>query len=224
MRHGMAKALVVHKEKSLGVRDRPTKRGAEIVLHQVIVAHGIERTGIERAIAQELVGGAMEFAGARAGHNVDLSAARATHLCGVASRLYFEFLHRIGRRAKVQGVERRVCIGGAIEQIVVRVGSVAANANRGALSGPPIQGVHVAGLGAVTLMRAGNSEHQVNQHSAVERKFLDGYRFDHLTQGGVRGMERWGLGADFHYILGSGHLQREIQRQLLAHFKLQISG
>ena len=166
----------------------------------------------------------MELVGAGAGHDVDLSAAGTAHLGGITSGLYFEFLHRIGGRAQVEGVECRVGIGGAVEQKIVRIGPVAADAYRGTLPGPPVQGVHVAGLGAMTFVRAGNREHQVDQHSAVERKLLDGNRLDHLAHGGVSGMQCGGLGANFHHVLGSGHTKRKVERELLADFELQGSG
>ena len=224
VRHGMAKALIVHEEEGLGVRDGPAERSTKVVLHQVVVAHGIEGGGVERAIAQELVGGAVELVGAGTSHDVDLSAARSAHLGGIASGLYLELLHCIRGRTKVEGVERRVCIGGAVEQKIVRIRPVAADTYRGALSRPPIQRVHVAGLGAVTFVCARNREHQVDQHSAVERKFLDGNWFDHFAYGSVSGVQHRDLAGNFHDVFGSCHTEREIQRHLLANFELQGSG
>ena len=170
------------------------ERSAKIVLHQVVVAHGIERGGVEGAIAQKFIGGAMKLVRAGARHNVDLTASGAAHLGGVASGLHLEFLHCIGRRTEIESVECRVGIGGAVEQEVVRVGPISSYAHSGALPGPPVQGVHVAGLRAVTFVRAWNSEHQVDQHPSVERKFLNGNRLDHFAHGGVGGMQRGGDG------------------------------
>src|SRR5204863_8048031 len=104
----------------------------------------------------------MELVGARAGHDIDLPAARPAHFRRIASGLYFEFLHRIWGGTKVERIECRVRIGGAIEQIIVCVWTVAANAYRRALPRPPIQRIHVASLRTMRLVRSGNSEHQVN--------------------------------------------------------------
>src|SRR5882724_8887332 len=158
----MAVAFVVHKEESPLMRYWSAEGCAKIILYQMIVAHGIERSGIKRPIAQKFVGGAVKLVGAGAGHDVDLPAARPAHFRRIASRLYFEFLHRIWGGTKVERIECRVRIGGAIEQIIVCIGTVAANAYRRALPRPPIQRIHVASLRTMRLMRSGNGKHQVD--------------------------------------------------------------
>ena len=42
VRHGMAETFIIHEEKCVTMRDGSTERCAEIVLHQMIVAHRFE--------------------------------------------------------------------------------------------------------------------------------------------------------------------------------------
>ena len=131
--------------------DGSADRCAEVVLDEEIsAAHLVERVGVHGAVAQELVGGSVEAAGSGAGDDVDLPAARAAHFGRVAAGLYLELLHGVGRSAEVLGAESGIGVGGAVEQEVIRVGAAAADADRGALAGPPIQRIHVAGRRSVT--------------------------------------------------------------------------
>ena len=153
-----------------------------------------------------------------------LAAASAAHLRGVAAGLYLEFLHRVGRGAQVQRVESGVGIGGAIEQKIVRVGPVAADAHRGTLSRPPVERIHVAGLRAVAHVRAGNGQHQVDQHAAVERKVADGDRLNDFAHRRVGRMQRGRDVADFDDVLHGSDFEAEVQRHLLGHLKAQALG
>src|SRR5213078_4515446 len=83
VRHGMAIAFIVQKEKSPVMRYWSAEGRAKIVLHQMIVAHGTERSGIERAIAQKLVRSAVKLVRAGASHDIDLPATRSAHFGGI---------------------------------------------------------------------------------------------------------------------------------------------
>ena len=50
---------------------------------------------VQRAIAHEFISRAMELVRARAGDNVDLTPACASHFGGITAGLHFEFLDRI---------------------------------------------------------------------------------------------------------------------------------
>ncbi len=143
---------------------------------------------VHRAVAQKFISGAVELISARARDDIDLAAAGAAHFRGVAARLHFEFLHGIGGGTEVQRVEGRIGVGCAVEKEIVGVGAVAADADGGALAGAPVEWIHVAGLRAVTNVRAGDGEDQIDEHSAVERQFLHRGRLDNFANAGVGGV------------------------------------
>jgi hypothetical protein len=62
------------------------------------------------------------------GHYVDLASAGAAQLGGVASGLYLKFTDSVGRETEILRVERGVGIGGAVDQEIVGVWPVAADA------------------------------------------------------------------------------------------------
>src|SRR5207245_1738275 len=191
--HGMAEAFIVHKEESLVVRYWSPEGCAEIILYQMVVAHGIERCGIKRPIDQTLLCRAVALVGAGASHDIDLPSTRPAHFRGIASGLYFEFLYRIWGWAQIECIERRIRVRGAIEEIIVCVWAVAADTYRRALPRPPIQRIHVARLRTMRLMRARNSKYQVDQHAPVERQFLNRNWFHHLTHRSIVGVQHWSL-------------------------------
>src|SRR5262245_56225442 len=119
--------------------------------------HLVEGSGVECAIAQKFINCSVKLIRARTGHDVDLPTARAAHLGGITSSLNLELLHGVRRRADIEGVERRVCIGRAVEKKVVRVRPISPDTDRRTLSGPPIKRIHITGLRAMTQMRARNS-------------------------------------------------------------------
>src|SRR5581483_7290551 len=85
VRHRVAKALIIHKEKSSVATERSAERRSKIVLHQVIIAHRGESGRIHRSVSQELVNGTVVLVGARTRDNIDLATAGTTHFGGVAS-------------------------------------------------------------------------------------------------------------------------------------------
>src|SRR6185503_8894855 len=139
VRHGMAKAFIVHEEESLVPYDRSAERRTKVILHQVIVPHGVERSGIHESIAQELVHGSVISVAAATSDDVDLAASGAAHLRRIATGLDFELLNRIRRRAQVLGIEGGVGIGRAIQEEVVAIGATSADADRRPLSRTPIK-------------------------------------------------------------------------------------
>src|SRR5258707_6737139 len=101
----------------------------------------------------------MKLVRASSSHDINLTAAGAAHFRSVASSLHFEFLNSVRRWTQVKSIERRIGVGSAVQQKIVRVGPVAADADRRALARPPIQRTHVTGLRSVTLVRSRNGEH-----------------------------------------------------------------
>src|SRR5262245_15066890 len=91
--------------------------------------HFVEGASVEDIAPEKLVNRTVQLVSSAAGDDIYLASACAAHLSGIASRLNFEFLDRIGRRAEVERVERGVCIGDAIEQKVVRIRTIAADAD-----------------------------------------------------------------------------------------------
>src|SRR6185369_3384865 len=133
----------------------------------------------------ELVNGPVKLVRTSACDNVDLTTTRTTELRGVTSRLYFELLHSIGGWTEVKSVECRICVCGAVEQEVVCIRTIAADADCGTLAGTPVQWTHIACLCAVRFMCSWNGEHQIDQHAAVERQVLHGCRLDHFADRSV---------------------------------------
>src|SRR6185369_5999054 len=116
---------------------------------------------------------------------------------GVTSGLHFELLHAVRRRAEVERVESRVGICCAVEQEVVCVGTIAADAYRGALAGTPVEWAHVACLGAVRFVCSGDSQNEIDQHAAVQRQVADGGGLDYFSDRGVRCLQNVnGVGLD----------------------------
>src|ERR1700738_3492850 len=166
----MTQPFVIDEEKSLGVDDRAAERRTEIVLDEEFgAAHVAEGVGVHGAIAQKFVGRSVELIGAALGDDVDLTTASAAHFRGIAAGLHFEFLHGIWGGAEVKCVEGGIGIGGAIEEEIVGGGAIAADADGGALSGAPVEGIHGTRLGAMTDVRARNRENKVDEHATVER-------------------------------------------------------
>ena len=102
--------------------------------------------------------------------------------------MHLEFLHGVGRGAEVERVEGGVGVSGAVEEEIVGVGAVAADADGGALARAPVEWVHVAGLRAVTDVRAGYGENEIDEHAAVEGQLLHRGRLDDFAHAGVGGV------------------------------------
>ena len=126
----MAQPLVVEKEETTLTSDRTAERGPEIISHQMTRGvHVIEIACVENVVAQKLVRCSMKFVRAGARCDVDLAAAGAAHLGGVTSGHHLKFLHGVRRRAQVQSVECRIGIRCPIQQEVVCIRPIAANAH-----------------------------------------------------------------------------------------------
>src|SRR5882672_110403 len=92
--------------------------------------HFVKGPGIEDIVAQELVSSSVELIRAGSSNDVDLPAAGSAHLGGIASRLHFEFLHRVRGGTKVESVECGISVRRAVQQKVIRVGPGTANTDR----------------------------------------------------------------------------------------------
>src|SRR4029077_176337 len=213
----MAEAFVIDKEKSLGVCDGTAEGRAKIILDKKLgAAHVAEGMGVHGAIAEKFVSGAVELIGACSRDDIDLAAARAAHFRGVAAGLHFELLHGVGRGAEVERVESGIRIGDTVEEEVVSVGAVAADADGGPLARTPVERVHVAGLRAVADVGAGHSENEIDEHSAVQRKRFDGGGLDNFANAGVGGMQHVEQGGhDLQGAGGGSELEVEIEGELL---------
>ena len=107
------------------------------------------------------------------------------------------------------------------QQEVVRVGPVAADADGGALSWPPVQGIHIARLRAMADVRAGHGQHQVDQHAAIEWKIVHSDGFDDFAHRGIGGMKGGRDVADIDDFLYRGDFKTQVQHHLLSYFKSQ---
>src|SRR5581483_11663591 len=108
------------------------------------------------------------MAGTRTRNDINLTAARTTHICGVAAGFHLKLLNRVWRCAEILCAEGGVRIGGAIEQKVVGVRPAAADAHRRALAGAPIKRIHVTSRSAVANVSSRNGEHQIDEHPSIE--------------------------------------------------------
>src|SRR4030095_9566754 len=99
--------------------------------------------------------------------DVDLPAAGAAHVGGVAAGFDLKFFDGVGRWAEILRIESRVGVGGAVEQKEICVGACAADDDSRTLAGAPVERIGLAGLCAETYVRAGHGEDQVDQHAAV---------------------------------------------------------
>ena len=115
----------------------------------------------------------MKIRGALAGDDVDLTAPGAAQFGQVTAGLDLKLLHGIQRQTQVHRIEGRIRVGYAVQQEIVRVGTVAADGDGGGLAGPPVERAHVAGLRAMADVRVRNGQCQVEQHAAVQRQILD---------------------------------------------------
>ena len=126
----MPQPFVVEKEKALIPRDRTAERRPEIISHQMIRrVHIIKGAGVEHVVAQELVGRAVKFVRAGSGCDIDLPAAGATHLGGVTSAHHLKFPYAVRRRAQVQSIECGIGISCAIQQKIICIWAIAADAH-----------------------------------------------------------------------------------------------
>ena len=75
--------------------------------------------------------------------DVDLTAARPSHLGRIAAGLYLEFVNRIRRRAEILGIEGRFGVGDAVQQKVIGIRAVSADRDRGALPRPPVERIYI---------------------------------------------------------------------------------
>ena len=98
IRSGQPQAFGVDEKESIFLDERAAERGAEIVLYQVIVAHGLKCAGVHGPAAQKFIRSSVKLAGAGMGDDIDLSAARAAHIRGIAACFHLEFFHRVRRR------------------------------------------------------------------------------------------------------------------------------
>src|SRR5262249_41955623 len=80
VRHYMPEPLIVDEEERPSVSDGTAERCAEVILHQVIVPHGIKGVGVHEIAAQKLIDRAMKAVAAAAGDDIDLAAPSPTHL------------------------------------------------------------------------------------------------------------------------------------------------
>ena len=162
------------------------------------------------------------MAGAGAGDDVDLAATGSAHVGRVTAGFHLKLLHRIGRSAEVLRAEGGVGVGGAVEKEVVRIGATSADADGRSLTGPPIEGIHVAGGSAVADVSAGDGEHKVNQHAAVQGEGLDGTLIDNLAYACVLGLEKFAGRFDGDSLGLGAKAQLEVESSLLAHLEINV--
>jgi len=102
--------------------------------------------------------------------------------------LHLEFLYGIGRGAEIEGIEGGVGVAGAVEEEIVGVGAVAADADGRALAGAPVERIHIAGLRAVADVRACTVSTRSMSMRPL-REVLPRQRLDHFANAGVGGVQ-----------------------------------
>ena len=140
------------------------------------------------------------------------------HVRRVAARFHLKFFHGVGRRTQILRVEGRIGIGRAVQQEKVRIRAAAADDNGGALSRAPVKRIRRSGLRAKTHVRAGNGEHQVYQHSSIQRQLADGLRLDDFPNAGIGGVQHLTPGQDLHALLDRTDVQVDGDGELLPNF------
>ena len=161
----------------------------------------------------------MELAGALAGDDVDLTAARAAELGQVAAGLHLKLLDRVGRWAQVDGVEGGVRVGNTVQEKVIGVGPVAADANGGWLGRAPVERTHVAGLRSVADVRLRNGQSKVDQLAAIQRQVIDGLGFHHLAETDVLCLQHFGGFHDEDGLALLAEGQGEVETHALAYLE-----
>ena len=96
----------------------------------MIVSHRRKGAGIHCAVAEKFVNRSVVLAGAGMRDDIDLAAACASHIGGVAARFHLKFLDRIGRRAQVLRIKGGIGVCGAVEQEKVRIRAAATDDHR----------------------------------------------------------------------------------------------
>src|SRR5258707_14793055 len=94
--------------------------------------------------------------------DIDLAAAGASHIGGVAARFHLKFLDRIRRRAQVLRVESGIRVCGAVEQEKVRVWTAATDDHGGALTRTPVKRIRGSRLRAKPDVVIGGSRPNAN--------------------------------------------------------------
>ena len=176
--------------------------------------------GVHIAVAQELVGRAVEMAGPGAGDDIDLAASCSAHLGRITARLDLELLHRVGRRAQILGAEGRVGVGGAVEQKVICIGAASADAYRRPLARPPIKRTHVSDRRAVADVCARNGKNQVDQHAAIQRQRIHRPLIHHLAHARILCLEQLARGLNRDSLGIGAEVQLQVESGLLAYFKV----
>jgi hypothetical protein len=185
----------------------------------IVSGHFIERPGIHEVVPHELINRAVQLGRPGPRNDIDLPTASPAHVRGVVGRLHLKFVHRIGRKADVLGVECGVGIGDTIDQKVIGVRSIPAEANRRRLSRPPVQRIHISRLCAMTDMCTGYCDGKIEENSPIQRQFLNRFCLHNLARACVGRLEQFRSFGDINglVLLAHGHLQ--IEPHGLAHLQ-----
>src|SRR6266403_829874 len=130
--------------------------------------------------------------------DIDLAAAGASHIGGVAARFHLKFLDRIRRRAQVLRVESGIRLCGAVEQEEVSVWTAATDDHGGALTRTPVKRIRGSRLRAKPDVGAGHREYEVNQHAPVEGQFANGRGLDDFSDAGAGRLQNFAAGRDVY--------------------------
>ena len=188
-------------EEGLILADRPAQLKAILVqLDERLVQSlglGIEFIGVQRRIAEELEGRAVELVGAAARRHRDISAGVTSLFGRRIRRRHFEFLYVV--RVQPENVVHRIRVG-------VLIGLNAVDGD-----------VHRAGAGAVdadgatgALHHAGLVNQQVQGIAPVQRQGFDGLMLHHIAQRGVVSLQRFGGRLDVDRLGGRADIERGI--------------
>jgi len=79
----------------------------------------------------------------------------------------------------------------------------------------------LSGLRAEAYVGAGDGKDEIDQHAAVQGKFLNRFRLDDFADTRIRGAEDVGCGIHINSLFHSADLQGNLESQFLSDFDMQ---
>jgi hypothetical protein len=177
---------------------------------EVRLARGIEVVaGVERVVAVEQEGGAVERVGAGLGEHVDLAAGIAAELGAVGVRLDAELTDRLGAKRGAGGAAGRsvgeVVLDRPVEQVDVRPRILAVDAHAEAVRDDR------SAVAVRVGEDAGLEQREVGVVAAVQRQLFDRLRADQVAELAARRVDRGGVARDRDLFAQAPHFERDVQ-------------
>ena len=200
-----AAAFEVAEEERLVLHDRTAEAAAELAEAERRLFGVEEVLGVERVVAQELVGDARIAVRARLDLQIDDGAGGAAELRGVVAGLDAELFDRLGGRHDHGEAEEERVVVDAVEHPVVLIGALAVRADRhaalarrhGARARRPFGG-------------AGDEQAELNEVAPVQRQAAHLFLVDDLADRRGLGIDDRTLGDDVHGLGDVAEREREV--------------